>query len=162
MNTIKSCNIRSKPCKKVTFKDQPFLRSIVEKAAIQLRVKGTNYIFELARFDYYRKMQSQWSEKPQVSWGASLFDPAWNRYLGTKLLSKNSYRGPEPYEGLACLFPPANSDEYSAHNEKGFCEFLEIVRHIAGILGPGEGWSGMDPDYRDQTSPLDVDLGLIF
>ncbi|KAJ5246793.1 hypothetical protein N7468_001776 [Penicillium chermesinum] len=161
---IKSCNIGSKPVKKFVFPDEPFVKSFEEKAAIQLKIKGTDYVFELARFDKYSKERGSWTKTPTVSWGASLFDPAWSKVLGSQLQSRTRFRTPEPYQGLAQLFPTANGANTPAdpNDSTGFWEFIEIVRRIAEVLGCEQTWSPMDPDVRDMNNVLDINLGLLF
>lgn len=164
-NSIKSYNMRSKPFMKVKLRNDTLVKSITEKSAIQLRVKGTSYVLELARFDHYIKLKDGWSKVPKVSWGASLFDPAWNKFLGNQLVSKTRQRSPSPYQGLACLFPPTVGTEQSnvdADDESGFREFIEIVRIISDILGTDERLSGIDPGTRSSTNLLDADLGMLF
>jgi hypothetical protein len=76
-------SIGSNPVRKAQFSPGMPVTRFVEKSAIQLRVIGTPYVFELSRFDEYISVQrGQWPKIPKVFWGGSLFNPEWDDILG--------------------------------------------------------------------------------
>lgn len=138
----------------------------VEKAALRFHVKGTRYIFELARFDAYRPLRTKliamdsesmiphvnWQEKPTVSWAASVFAPEWDNALGE---NANLRPGNTAEHGgtLSAFFPPAEGRD----EDSGIWDFLTVVRKIADMLGPGQ-----HPEQRRNGDVLDADPGTLF
>ena len=162
-------SIGSAPQRKARFSYDAPVKRFVEKAAIQLQVKDSPHVFELARFDEYTYGVGHWSMTPKVSWGASLFNPSWDDILGeqadVKALDISK-------EGCLSVFFPSQGDEQEqtdkpktddelrkeAENrkmdeEKELGSFMSTVQQIARMLGnPGAEM----PDF------LETDLGSLF
>lgn len=168
--------ISSKPWRKVIFPaDAPVVR-VVEKAAIQLKVKGTGYILELARFDQYpgpSPVIGSQAVSFTTSWGATLFDPTWDGILGGTpkfqsgsgplKASKAPQEKMKHGEGMKAFFPSRKDKDRGAEDEneddnEGFWEFLRVVRKISTLLGPGQEVK-TEPDMK---SLLNVELGTLF
>ncbi|KAJ5620504.1 hypothetical protein N7510_004488 [Penicillium lagena] len=158
--------IASNPRRNVHFMAEAPVSKIVEKAALRFQVKGTRYIFELARFDAYMPLKTKfiamgsefmvphvhWQEKPTVSWAASVFAPEWDNVLGenANLRPGNTveHRG-----NLSAFFPPGEGRD----EDSGFCDFLTVVRKIADMLGPTQ-----HVEQQCNGDVLDTDLGTLF
>lgn len=165
-------SIESAPQRKAKFAHGSQVTRFVEKAAIQLQVQRTPYIFEISRFDEYKYVAGHWSTIPNVSWGASLFDPSWDNLLGEQAES-NIHNFPKD-GSLAIFFPSTESDQEEkeskpteekdreAHHEteaklqaeeKQLSNFMSIVQQIARMLG--------DPS-AEMPDVFDSDLGTLF
>ncbi|KAJ5777316.1 hypothetical protein N7520_000562 [Penicillium odoratum] len=165
-NRPKMHGMATKPQKKVMCAPVAPLSGYTEKSAIQLLVKGTKYVFEMARFDRYTQSLGAWSSTPTVSWGASLFDPSWDAALGADIKSyatdpKYTANQLGPFE---CFFPPQNAPVTEGDN-KGFLQYIEIVYKISDLLGLSED------EFEKLTEDsiklrlaelIDVDLGMLF
>lgn len=164
--------ISSKPFRKVIFRDDVPVVRVVEKAAIQLKVKGTGYILELARFDQYPGPSAVIGSQAvsfSTSWGATLFDPTWDNILGGTPKFQSD-KGPlkatkAPQEemkhggGMKAFFPSRRGKDRGAEDgKKGFREFLDVVQKITELLGPGKDVK-TEPDMKGL---LDVELGTLF
>ncbi|KAL4997167.1 hypothetical protein BDV10DRAFT_195401 [Aspergillus recurvatus] len=139
-------DIRAKPKKKVTFPPSPPVSRYVEKSAIRYRIKGTKYIFEIARYDEYRRsgpgvyyavdtMLGSMSETPYTSWGASVFNANWDNLLGGHAnlpVGQSAKYSPN----LATFFPSREPFPTSEDQTKGFWEFIGLVKQAAELLGP--------------------------
>ncbi|CAI7588669.1 unnamed protein product [Penicillium glandicola] len=161
-------SIRSAPKRKARFSYGAQVKRFVEKAAIQLQVKGSPHVFELARFDEYTYAAGHWSMTPKVSWGASLFNPSWDDILGEQAegnahdISKNGC--------LSAFFPSPEDDERTGkqktddellkeaelrkmEEEKQLGLFMSTVQQIARMLSnPG----------AEMSDVLETDLGSLF
>jgi hypothetical protein len=134
--------------RRVTFSDVVPVARLVEKSALRYRLKGTNYIFELARYDEYRRMQlpasqdpqfhgplmNRMTEKPTTSWGASIFDLQWDNMLGQHAnFGVGHAAGWNP--SLNTFFPCRN-DPNPADVRAGFYQFMGLVDQVADLLSP--------------------------
>lgn len=162
-------NIGCSPQRKARFSYGSPVKRFVEKATIQLQVKDSPHVFELARFDEYTYAAGHWSMTPKVSWGASLFNPSWDDILGEQAdvkvldISKDGC--------LSVFFPPPGDDQEQTDKQKTDDElrkeaeirkvdeenqlglFMSTVQKIARMLGnPGAEMSDL----------LDTDLGSLF
>ncbi|KAL4755082.1 hypothetical protein BDW72DRAFT_189690 [Aspergillus terricola var. indicus] len=139
-------DIRARPEKKVTFPLSPPVSRYVEKSAIRYRIKGTKYIFEIARYDEYRRsgagvrcagdaMLGSMSESPYTFWGASVFDANWDNLLGGHAnlpVGQSAKYSPN----LATFFPSREPLPVPENQTKGFWEFIGLVKQAAELLGP--------------------------
>ncbi|KAJ5862829.1 hypothetical protein N7455_006897 [Penicillium solitum] len=162
-------NIGCAPQRKARFSYGSPVKRFVEKAAIQLRVKESPHVFELARFDEYTYAAGHWSTTPKVSWGASLFNPSWDDILGEQADVK-----PVDISKDGCLsvfFPPPEDDQEQTDKqktddeirkeaeirkideEKQLSVFMSAVQKIARMLAnPG----------AEMPEVLETDLGSLF
>ncbi|KAJ5794095.1 hypothetical protein N7457_000694 [Penicillium paradoxum] len=160
-------SLGSAPQRKSKFAHGSKVTRFVEKAAVQLQVKDTPYVFEISRFDEYKYAAGHWSTTPNVFWGASLFDPAWDDLLGEQAESdvhKISKDG-----SLNLFFPSPEDDNKqkgkeqtdeaqeragtTEQDDKQLRKFMSTVQQIARMLG--------DPG-ADMPAMLDCDLGTLF
>ncbi|KAL2819016.1 hypothetical protein BDW59DRAFT_181826 [Aspergillus cavernicola] len=146
METV--ADIAAKPERKVTFPATAPVSRFVEKTAIRYRVKGTKYIFEIARYDEYRRanvsvypgqagptITGGISDVPFTSWGASVFDANWDNLLGGHAnlpVGQSASYAPS----LATFFPSKEPSPTLEYGPKGFWEFVDIVKQAADLLGP--------------------------
>ncbi|KAL4886595.1 hypothetical protein BJY04DRAFT_228404 [Aspergillus karnatakaensis] len=159
-------NMSAKPKRKVTFPSEPAVSRLVEKTALRFRLKGTQYIFEIARYDEYKRNNTPigtgmiiggggLSEVPYTSWGASIFLPAWDNLLGAHAnlpLGRIANYAPS----LAKFFPSSEPLSTPEDQAKGFWKFVDLVKQAAGLLGPGHtppinGDSDAAPDAGTST-----------
>jgi hypothetical protein len=85
-------DIRARPEKKVVFPSSPPVSEYVEKSAIRYHIKGTKYIFEIARYDEYKRSGAgaycgeincwETCQKLLVHSGGICFDANWDNLLG--------------------------------------------------------------------------------
>ncbi|KAL4916237.1 hypothetical protein BDW62DRAFT_212109 [Aspergillus aurantiobrunneus] len=139
-------NMSAKPERKVTFPESPPVSRLVEKSAIRYRMKGTNYIFEIARYDEYKRvevpitqlgvtMTGSMSDVPYTSWGASVFEGNWDNLLGGHAnlpVGHSAKYSPN----LATFFAPREPSPATEDQTKGFWEFIDLVKQAAKLLGP--------------------------
>ncbi|PLB37459.1 uncharacterized protein BDW47DRAFT_132080 [Aspergillus candidus] len=127
-------DICAAPRRKVIFPDSDPVSRFVEKTAIRYRLKGTNYIFEIARYDEYsRPRGAALFGTASVSWGASVFDPNWDNLLGEHAnlpVGHSARYSPD----LHTFFPSRKPS--SEPNYPGVWEFIGLVRLVAELLGP--------------------------
>ncbi|KAJ5587634.1 uncharacterized protein N7459_003399 [Penicillium hispanicum] len=162
--------IGAAPFRKVAFSTSIPIAKYVEKAALQFKIKGTDYILELARFDEYTTISpnySGWTKNPITSWGATLYNLTWDAALGysSKLDSDSEEalkRAAAQHErGLTAFFPSSKSSE-SEDDSHGFEEFMKIVSRVSALLGPGQDSSPGSPRKENMTARLDTELGTLF
>lgn len=139
-------DICARPQRKVIFPHIAPVARFVEKTSMRYRLKGTEYVLEIARYDEYCRvnapgfpgqtpasMSSDISDAPLTSWGASVFDPNWDNLLGEHAnLPLGHSAGHDT--GLDTFFPslkPALSKSKNA----GFWELISLVKELAAILG---------------------------
>jgi hypothetical protein len=162
-------SIASIPQRKAKFVHGAQVTRFVEKAALQLQVKGTPYVFEISRFDEYNYVAGHWSSTPNVSWGASLYDPMWDDLLGEQA-EPDTLRIPRD-GSLSVFFPSPRKEQRQSdkkqteeearkeaetrreEEEKQLSTFMSIVQQIARMLG--------DPG-AETPDVLDSDLGTLF
>lgn len=177
-------DICAQPRRKVIFPDSDPVSRFVEKTAIRYRLKGTNYIFEIARYDEYsRPRGAAFFGTASVSWGASVFDPNWDNLLGEHAnlpVGRSARYSPD----LHTFFPSQGPSP--AANYPGFWEFIGLVRRVAELLGPVRALTeqpmnaapaSKDANTRKEPIPsnhavavgahdrggmLDADLGTLF
>lgn len=134
------------PQRKVIFPDSAPVSRFIEKTAIRYRLKGTQYILEIARYDEYMRtavpafpgqnpptLMGRISEVPLTSWGASLFDSNWDNLLGQHAnlpVGLSTQYTPN----LDTFFPP-NAQSDTAENPQGFWQFIDLVKQVAQLLG---------------------------
>ncbi|KAJ5459425.1 hypothetical protein N7530_011369 [Penicillium desertorum] len=158
-------SIGSAPKRKARFSYGSTVKRFVEKATIQLQVKDSPHVFELARFDEYTYATGQWSMNPKVSWGASLFNPDWGDILGEQAdikvldISKDACLSvffPPPGDGEGQTDKPKTDDELRKEaeiQEKQLGLFMSTVQQVARMLGnPG----------AEMPDVLEIDLGSLF
>ncbi|KAJ5135767.1 uncharacterized protein N7515_005045 [Penicillium bovifimosum] len=162
-------SITSVPQRKAKFIRGARVTRFVEKAALYMQVKGTPYVFELARFDEYNYVAGHWSLTANVSWGASLYDPMWDDLLGEKA-KPGILRIPSD-KALSVFFPSPEKEQRQSDNkqteeeareeaetrdreeEMQLTTFMSIVQQIARML--------KDPG-AEAPDVLDSDLGTLF
>ncbi|KUM59897.1 hypothetical protein ACN42_g7232 [Penicillium freii] len=162
-------NIGCAPQRKARFSYGSPVKRFVEKASIQLRVKESPHVFELARFDEYTYAAGHWSTTPKVSWGASLFNPSWDDILGEQAdvkpvdISKDgclSVFFPPPEDGQQQTDKQKTDDEIRKEagirkrdEEEQLSGFMSAVQKIARMLAnPG----------AEMPEVLETDLGSLF
>ncbi|KAJ5244183.1 hypothetical protein N7489_004279 [Penicillium chrysogenum] len=162
-------SIGSAPKRKARFSYGSPIKRFVEKATIQLQVKDSPHVFELARFDEYTYAAGQWSMNPKVSWGASLFNPDWDDILGEQADIKVLDTSKDAC--LSVFFPPPGDGEERTEKQKTDDElrkeaeirkveeekqlglFMSTVQQVARMLGnPG----------AEMPDVLETDLGSLF
>ncbi|KAK2752740.1 hypothetical protein FQN55_005871 [Onygenales sp. PD_40] len=136
---------------RVTFSDSVRVDKLTEKTALRYRVTGTEYVFELARYDtYYRAKPgnmgvtrvNQMTEKPITTWGASIFSLEWDNQLG----KNGDIRAGNTADWNASLnsFFPCDDDSGPTEDNAGFNKFIYIVNQIAHVLAPERKDSGLE------------------
>ncbi|KAJ5950974.1 uncharacterized protein N7479_009387 [Penicillium vulpinum] len=164
-------SIASAPKRKARFSYGSPVKRFVEKAAIQLQVKDSPHVFELARFDEYKYGAGHWSMTPKVSWGASLFNPSWDDILGEQVEAKAHDISKDGC--LSVFFPfPGDDQEHTdkdkqkmddevlkeaeirkMNEEEQLSLFMGTVQRIARMLSnPG----------AEISDVLETDLGSLF
>lgn len=164
-NKLRVHGMATNPRKKVLFNQDTSVSSFIEKSAIQLTVKGTKYVLELARFDRYTRRTLGWTTTPDVAWGATLFNPGWDAALGASIRSfatdpKDTARRVGDFES----FFPQEAASLDGDNE-GFWGYLKLVHDLSGLLG----LSKQDFERLSENSIkqrmvglMDVELGMLF
>ncbi|KAJ6006183.1 hypothetical protein N7451_004127 [Penicillium sp. IBT 35674x] len=151
--------------KKVLFNNDAPVSHFIEKSAIQLNVKGTKYVLELARFDRYTRRTLGWTTTPDVAWGATLFNPGWDAALGASIRSfatdpKDTARRVGDFE----TFFPRSAASLDGENE-GFWEYLKLVHDLSGLLGLSkQEFERLSESSIKQgmAGLMDVELGMLF
>ncbi|KAK2750342.1 hypothetical protein FQN57_003822 [Myotisia sp. PD_48] len=132
--------------RRVQFSNLVPVARIVEKSVLRYRVKNTDYVFELARYDEYQRVENTeahsllaipqpnvMAEVPVSTWGASMFDFEWDNQLGLHAnfrIGHNANWSPT----LKTFFPcPEGADP--ADLRSGFHRFLVLVKKVAALLG---------------------------
>lgn len=151
--------------KKVTFNHDAPVSNFIEKSAVQLTVKGTKYVLELARFDRYTRRALGWTTTPAVAWGATLFNPGWDAALGASIRSfatdpKDTARRVGEFDS----FFPQNAATLDGGDE-GFWEYMKLVHDLSGLLGLSkQDFEKLSEDSVKQKMAglMDVELGMLF
>ena len=131
---------------RVSFSNLAPVARIVEKSALRYRLKGTNYIFELARYDEYSRAQltasqillqgpssNNMSPVPITSWGASIFDLQWDNMLGQHAnfgVGHNAAWSPSLNTFFPCFGDADPSDLRS-----GFNSLMPLIDQVSTLLG---------------------------
>lgn len=151
------------PVKKTLFPQECAVSRLIEKSALQLRVKGTSYILELIRFDEYKNrptLRGLQSNCSFATWGATLFDTRWTSVpRGESRLQDQRY---QRLGGGIQAFFPAKSGEQTAGRE-GFSEFMEIVNKVSELLGCPRNAADWHADQAEGVAELlRADFGTLF
>lgn len=141
-------NLQDQGKRRVTFSDVVPVARVVEKTALRYRLKGSNYILEIARYDEYRRVDvlatqslqfpittlNQMTDEPITSWGASIFDLQWDNVLGQHA----NFRVGHTAEWIPSLntFFPSCDDPNPSDLRVGFHQFISLVKQVALLLGP--------------------------
>ncbi|KAJ5185466.1 hypothetical protein N7491_006668 [Penicillium cf. griseofulvum] len=164
-------SIGSVPKRKARFSYGSPVKRFIEKAALQLQVKDSPHVFELARFDEYTYTTGHWCLNPKVSWGASLFNPTWDDILGEQ--AEINVDDVSKEGCLSVFFPPPEGDQEQTDNDKPKTEddvrkeaetrklveeeqlgqFMSTVQKVARMLGKPGG---------ELSDVLETDLGSLF
>ncbi|OXV08262.1 hypothetical protein Egran_03978 [Elaphomyces granulatus] len=133
--------------RRVIFPESAPISRIIEKAAIRFRLKGTDYILEVARFDEYTRNGLQIrdgrvqcpnptaiSEVPKTTWGASIFGVHWDNLLGQHANMEVGHVA--SWKRDLDTFFPKNEKGASSGDHPGFQQFILQVKDIAALLGP--------------------------
>lgn len=128
---------------------------IVKKSAIRFKVKGTNLILELARFDVYRRTTFFRSHT-----SATLYNPDWDSLMGGDIGVDGAQVQPHG-AGMEAFFPSTRGG--NADEDAGLQEVLQIVQKIADLMGGSE--IGLNEPNKEEESIagwMDVELGTLF
>ncbi|EKV17436.1 TATA element modulatory factor 1 TATA binding family protein [Penicillium digitatum] len=154
------------PQRKARFSYGLPVKRFVEKASIQLQVKSSPHVFELARFDEYIYAAGHWPITPKVSWGAWLFNPIWDDILCEQADLEISKDG-----CLSVFFPPLGDDQEQKDRQKPVDEirknaeirkideekqlgaFMSVVQQTARMLANSD---------TEMPEVLEIDLGSLF
>lgn len=163
-------NLSMKPKRRTVYPGDAPVRRIIEKAAVQYRVKGTSYILEIARYDEYccsdilqaKPARPGMSETATSSWGASLFRDDWD-----KLLADCTQPNAEKDRSAATLnafFAPKQGAEEAGN---GFKQFMKITDSIARLLSMKDFQQRPEPTTENSTGSkgaqlLGAELGTMF
>lgn len=133
----------------MVFGENALISKLVQKTAIKFKVKGTDYVLELARFEeshYSSTGRTRWTP-PKIQWGAILTSQKWNNLLGDHIKRLNGL-------GVDSLFPTPN----------GLKDFLETVKKISDILSPlpKPGDIPSNNEEINAVGVLDSELGALF
>lgn len=135
----------------MTFSEVAPVAKFVEKSALRYRLKGTNYVLELARYDEYRRFARPLtqsgidinmgttyhiSEEPITTWGASVFDLQWDNTLG-KHANFGLGHAADWSPSLNTFFP-CSDDPSPSDVRLGFNQFVDLTQRVASLLGPEE------------------------
>lgn len=150
--------LTSKPGRKIFFQENVSISKFIQKTAVHFRVKGTDYVLELARFEEFKKSitgHTRWTPLT-VRWGASMVNPMWKR-----ILSDRALRNADDL-GFDTFFPKGKGD---GRSDCSFEKFLKVVKVISEMLSPlprsGETPLG-DDDEVNSTGVLGAELGTLF
>lgn len=127
---------------------------IVKKSAIRFKVKGTNLVLELARFDVYRRTNFI---KSYAS--ASLYNPDWDSLMGGEIGVGGAQVQPHG-AGLEAFFPSSLGGNVVEGD--GLSEILFVVQKIAELLGSSEIGLNKPPKDESVDAWMDVELGTLF
>lgn len=160
-------DISAAPKRKVLFPSSAPVSRFIEKTAIRYRLKGTNYTFEIARYDEYSRtaiaafpeqtiptMAGPISETPSTSWGASVFDPNWDNLLGQHAnlpVGHSARYSPN----LDTFFQPTEqSAQASGENNAGFWDFIHLVKQATELLSPKQTCQLQEPQKHTRKESL--------
>lgn len=157
---FRTAPITAKPGRKIYFPPDVAVSKYVTKSSIQFRVKDTDYVLELAKFEEFRCSITaghvRWTP-PRVRWGAFLMNPKWERILG------NRNNRPK-HLGIDSLFPPGPPKGQN-HNDSDFEVLLQVIKRVAEVLSPlpqtGER-APSDDEEAEAAGVLDSGLGTLF
>ncbi|KAL4969145.1 uncharacterized protein BDV14DRAFT_210937 [Aspergillus stella-maris] len=141
-------NISAKPERHVTFPPDSPVSKFVEKTAIRYKIRDTDYVLEVARYDEYRRggvpipktglmMTGSISDVPYTIWGASIWSAEWDNLLGEHAnlpVGHSAKYAPN----IATFFPTEGNPSSPAAKDqtKGFWDFIDRVKQVAELLGP--------------------------
>ncbi|KAI5288823.1 hypothetical protein KEM54_004822 [Ascosphaera aggregata] len=125
------------------------LKSIQQKTSLRYRIKQTNYVLEIARYDTFQCTPSvnscetarsftfgvpRVSETAVTTWGASLYDTTWDDYIGQNATSRCGEN--VHWKPSIKSFFPSSDPETKDNVYAGFSEFLELVKEVSQMLCP--------------------------
>ncbi|RAL11411.1 uncharacterized protein BO97DRAFT_453920 [Aspergillus homomorphus CBS 101889] len=175
-------DISTNPIRKVIFHATAPVTRFIEKTSIRYRLKGTRYILEIARYDEYTRtatagpaslnLGAPFGDKPRISWGASVFDFAWDNMLGQHANMPLGHSA--NYDPSLQTFFPASSE--TEDKTQGLWEFIDLIKRVASLLGSGSPRSTVgtgtakaesisrsaSPASSGNARGLDADLGTLF
>ncbi|EEH41487.2 hypothetical protein PAAG_03050 [Paracoccidioides lutzii Pb01] len=152
--------LRGAAKQRVTFSDFISVSKVTEKSALRYCLKGSRYIFELARYDTYHpavhsgpiytssNYRNQMNQTAETTWGASIFHDEWDNMLG----KIGSFRIGEAADWNASLitFFPYVDDVPLTDVNAGFNQFIHLVNQVALLLAPERG---SDVTERFEVAP---------
>lgn len=153
------------PVKKTVISPRPPVSRIIEKSALQFRIKGTSYILELIRFDEYRQRVStkhQPTNCSSATWGAAVFDRRWTSLLAMSGAESQSdaLRFERPTGSVEAFFPLSTGGE--TQSEEGFWEFLNVVNKVATLLRSPSNDKKQGDGQIGASELLRADFGTLF
>ncbi|KAJ0424731.1 hypothetical protein BJY00DRAFT_309148 [Aspergillus carlsbadensis] len=166
-------DISAKPERKVIFPADAPVSRFVEKTALRYSLKGTDYIFEIARYDEYRRVEVSVhpghagttitggiSRTPFTTWGASIFGTNWDNLLGGHAnlpVGQAARYSPS----LSTFFPSKEPSTESEDEAKGFWEFIDLTKQAAELLGPTQPSPSKitGPNTASQAAPSSANVG---
>ncbi|KAH8697318.1 hypothetical protein BGW36DRAFT_165514, partial [Talaromyces proteolyticus] len=112
------------------------IRRLIEKAAIQLPIIGTDYVLEIARYDTYEKGVAQTISDvgpSSFSWGGALFGINWDQDL-KRLAEKKQIQ----QMGYYSILDPFFNQNAKDGSKAGFQGFISVVKDVSRLLGKNE------------------------
>jgi hypothetical protein len=131
-------SLLAEPNRRAMLPDGFPVKRIIEKAAIQYPIKGTEYVLEIARYDTYVKQSGAGKSNmsfgpPSSSWGTTVYGLNWDenlaRLAGTKEVQQM---------GFNSVLDPFFSPKIEDGNKAGFQGFINVVKEVAWVLGQNE------------------------
>ncbi|KAL2858329.1 hypothetical protein BJX68DRAFT_262857 [Aspergillus pseudodeflectus] len=165
-------DISAEPERKVIFPADAPVSRFIEKTALRYSLKDTDYIFEIARYDEYRRVDlavhpgqtgttitGGISKTPFTTWGASIFGTNWDNLLGGHAnlpVGQAARYSPS----LSTFFPSKESSTEIEDEAKGFWEFIDLVKQAAELLGPTQPspLKSTGPNTASQAVPSSTEV----
>ncbi|EFR01472.1 hypothetical protein MGYG_04480 [Nannizzia gypsea CBS 118893] len=154
---------------RVSFSNLAPIARIVEKSALRYRLKGTNYIFELARYDEYSRAQltasqlllqgpgfNNMSPTPVTSWGASIFDLQWDNMLGQHANFGAGHNA--KWSPSLNTFFPCFGDADPSDLRSGFNSLIPLIEQVSTLLGQNRE-NGSEDQVAEQQKEETEDKG---
>lgn len=150
--------ITARPGKKIVFDPDVSVTKFIQKSAFQLKVKDTDFVLELARYEEFRSSTSHvtgWAP-PVVRWGATLLNPHWDQVLRDIDMLDRGIQWHMLFLG----------SQYAGNtsNDPAFQQFLEVIQKVADFLGPVPR-PGEEPPTKEEDftrGVLDAEFGTLF
>lgn len=127
--------LSTKPRRRVIIPDWAPVCRVIEKAAVQYRLKGTDYTLEIARYDEYRRNSPsiRMSDVPSSTWGASIFSANWDNLLGQHANVKVGKVA--SWTPTLNTFFQAREGQDPSDMQAGFWRFISLAKDVAALLG---------------------------
>ncbi|CRG85054.1 Ninein-like protein [Talaromyces islandicus] len=127
-------SLLAEPKRRAMLPDGFPVKRLIEKAALQYRIKGTEYVLEIARYDVYVKQSNAGAsnmsfELPSSSWGLTVHGVNWEENL-TKLAGTKEVQ----QMGFNSVLDPFFSPKIEYGNKAGFQGFVNVVKEVARVL----------------------------